>query len=128
MIRKVYWCLHNRWLTGSYSEADESSSDRYNIETRYSSFSPLCCFSYMHFVLICTVVVLYCFVMCVCVCVRTCVCVGFVMCVCVCVCVWMGVLVICILYSEVFLNLSEVFLTQTEVFRSFSSVVRQLPE
>ena len=35
------------------------------LETRY------CCFSYMHFVLICTVVVLYCFV--VCVCARVCV-------------------------------------------------------
>ena len=37
------------------------------LETKY------CCFSYMHFVLICTVVVLYCFV--VCVCVRVCACV-----------------------------------------------------
>jgi len=32
----------------------------------YCSFSPLRCFSYMHFVLICTVAVLYCFVVCVC--------------------------------------------------------------
>ena len=31
----------------------------------------------------------------------------------------MGVLVICILYSEVFLNLTEVFLTLTEVFPCF---------
>jgi len=47
------------------------------LETRY------CCFSYVHFVLICTVVVLYCFVVrvCVCVCVCVCVWVGFVMCV-----------------------------------------------
>jgi hypothetical protein len=30
-----------------------------------------------------------------------------------------GVLVICILYSEVFLNLTEVFLTLTEVFPYF---------
>jgi hypothetical protein len=30
-----------------------------------------------------------------------------------------GVLVICILYSEVFLNLTEVFLTLTEVFLCF---------
>ena len=55
------------------------------LETRYCSFSPLCCFSYVHFVLICTVVVLYCFEVCVCVCVHVCVCVcvcvGFVMCV-----------------------------------------------
>jgi len=46
------------------------------LETRY------CCFSYMHFVLICTVVVLYCFVVCVCACgcmsgfCNVCVCVG----------------------------------------------------
>jgi hypothetical protein len=42
------------------------------------------------FVLICTVVILYCFVMCVCVCVcvHVCACVGFVMCVCMCVRVW----------------------------------------
>ena len=39
------------------------------------------------------------------------------MCVCVCVCV--GVLVTCILYSEVFLNLTEVFLTLTEVSPCF---------
>jgi len=55
------------------------------LKTRYCSFSPLCCFSYMHFVLICTVVVLYCFVMCMCACGCVCVCVcvyvGFVMCV-----------------------------------------------
>jgi len=51
------------------------------LETRYCSFSPLCCFSYRHFILICTVAVLYYFVMCVCVCV------GFVMCVCACVCI-----------------------------------------
>jgi len=38
------------------------------LETRYCSFYPLCCFSYMHVVLICTVVVLYCSVVCVCVC------------------------------------------------------------
>jgi hypothetical protein len=55
----------------------------------------------------------------VCVCVCVCVCVGFVMCVCVCVCVWVGVLVICILYSDVFLNLTEVFLTLTEFFPCF---------
>ena len=53
--------------------------------------------------LICTVVVLHCFVMCVCVC----------------VCVCVGVLVTCILYSEVFLNLTEVFLTLTEGFPCF---------
>jgi hypothetical protein len=35
------------------------------LETRYCSFSPLCCFSYVYFVSICTVVVLYCFVVCV---------------------------------------------------------------
>jgi hypothetical protein len=98
------------------------------------------------FILICTLVVLYCFVMCVCVCVcvvwcvRVCVCVVCVsvcdvyecgvcvcvvcLCVCVCVCVVcvvrvcvcgvsvcvsVGVLVICILYSEVFLTLTEGF-------------------
>ena len=44
----------------------------------------------LHFVLICTVVVLYCFVMCVCVCV--CVCVS----VCVCVCVCEGGFVTCV--------------------------------
>jgi hypothetical protein len=50
-------------------------------ETRY------CCFSYMHFVLMCTVMVLYCFVVCVCACghmsgfCNVCVCEGFVMCV-----------------------------------------------
>jgi hypothetical protein len=40
-----------------------------------------------------------------------------------CVFVWVsqcvGVLVMCILYSEVFLNLTEVFLTLTEVFQCF---------
>ena len=47
------------------------------------------------------------------------------MCVCVCVCVFcnvcvcMGVLVICTLHSEIFLNLTEVFLTLTEVFPCF---------
>ena len=43
-----------------------------NAHTPSHSFSPLCCFSYMRFVLICTVVVLHCFVPCVCarVCVR----------------------------------------------------------
>ena len=54
------------------------------LETRCCSFSPLFCFSYVNFVLICTVVVLYCFVMCVCVgggC-NVCVCEGFVMCGC----------------------------------------------
>jgi hypothetical protein len=63
------------------------------LEIRYCSFSPLCCFYYMRFVLICTVVVLYCFVMDVCVCVSVCFCVfvcgfcnvcvcdGFVMCI-----------------------------------------------
>jgi len=61
------------------------------LETRYCSFSPLCCFSCMHFVLICTVVVSYCFVVCGCMsgfC-NVHVCEGFVMCgwVCVCVCV-----------------------------------------
>jgi len=35
------------------------------------------------------------------------------------VCVCVGVLLICILYSEVFLKLTEVFLIQTEVFPSF---------
>jgi hypothetical protein len=50
------------------------------LETRY------CCFSYMHFVLICTVVVSYCFVVCACACgcmsgfCNVCVCEGFVMC------------------------------------------------
>ena len=54
------------------------------LETTY------CCFSYMHFVLICTVVVLYCFVVCVCAYVHmsgfcnVCVCEGFVMCGCFC--------------------------------------------
>jgi hypothetical protein len=75
------------------------------LQTRYCSFSPLCCFSYMHFVLICTVVVSYCLVMCVCVC-RFCnvcvcmcgfcnvyVCEGFVVC---------GCLVICSTLTEVF--------------------------
>jgi hypothetical protein len=73
------------------------------------------------FVFICTVVVLYCFVMCVCVCV----------CVFVFVFVWVlqcvDVLVICILSSEILLNLTELFLTLTEVFPCFSSVVRQMP-
>ena len=48
------------------------------------------CISCIVFVLICTVVALYCSVMCGCVCM----CVGFVMCGCVgvCVCVWGGVL------------------------------------
>jgi hypothetical protein len=52
--------------------------------TRYCSFSPLCGFSYVHFVLIFTVLVLYCFVICVCMCgfCNVCVCEGFVMCGC----------------------------------------------
>ena len=48
-------------------------------------------------------------------CVCVCVCVVVV----VCVCVWFFFLVICILYSEVFLNLTEIFLTLTEVFPYF---------
>ena len=56
---------------------------------------------------------------CVCVCVCVCVWVGFVMCVFVWVSQCVGVLVMCILYSEVFLNLTEVFLTLTEVFQCF---------
>jgi hypothetical protein len=70
----------------------------------------------MHFVLICTVVFLYCFVVCVCACGcisgfrNMCVCEGFVMCV---------FLVMCILYLEVFLNLTETFFTLTEVFPYF---------
>jgi hypothetical protein len=47
---------------------------------------------YMHFVLICTVVVSYCFVVCICV--------GFVMCVFVRALKCVGVLVICILYCD----------------------------
>jgi hypothetical protein len=54
------------------------------LETKFCSFSSLCCFSYTHFDLICTMVVLYCFVMCVCACVRVCMCV----CVCACACVY----------------------------------------
>jgi hypothetical protein len=82
------------------------------LETRY------CCFSYMHFVLICTLVVLYCFVVCVCACrcmsgfCNVCVCEGCVMC----GCFWYYVY--CSL-TEVFLNLTEVFLTLTEVFPIF---------
>ena len=53
------------------------------------------------FVLICTVVVLYCLVMCVCVCV--CVCLQYVYCT----------------MTEDFLNQTEVFLTLTEVFPCF---------
>jgi hypothetical protein len=73
--------------------------------------------SWTVFVLICTVVVLYCFVMCVCVCVcefcNVCVCVGFVMCGC-------------------FGNMCTVlrlrfFLPWRRFFRAFSSVVRQMP-
>ena len=41
----------------------ELSYNIITLETRY------CCISYMHFVLICTLVVLYCFVVCVCACV-----------------------------------------------------------
>src|SRR5215475_4398679 len=75
------------------------------------------CISCTVSVLVCTLVVLYCFVMCGCVCMC-----GFCnVWVCVCVCrlciVW--VVVICILYSEVFLTLTEVFLTMTEVFPCF---------
>ena len=40
---------------------DEESKKERKKEEQFSSFSPLCCFSYVHFVLICTVVVLYCF-------------------------------------------------------------------
>ena len=51
--------------------------------TRYCSFSPVCCFSYMHFVLIYIGVILYSFVMCVCFCMcvfcNVCVCEDFVM-------------------------------------------------
>jgi len=73
------------------------------LETSYS------CFSYMHFVLICTVVVLYCFVVCVCACVCMS---GFCN-------VWVF-LIICILYSDWgFFNLTEVFLTLTELFTCF---------
>ena len=63
-------------------------------ETRYCSFSPLCCFSYMHFVLIYTVVVLYFVCVCVCVCVRA----HVRVCMCVCVCVRARVRVCVCLY------------------------------
>jgi hypothetical protein len=68
----------------------------------------------MHFVLICTVVVVYCFVVCVCVCgfCSMCVCEGFVMGGCFWQCAY------CIL-TEVFLNVTEFFLTLTEVFPCF---------
>jgi len=79
------------------------------LETRYCSFSPLCCFSYMHFVLICTVVVLYCFVICVCVCVRACVC----MCVFSNVCVCEGFVMCGCFWSFVYCTLTEVFLNLT---------------
>jgi len=52
----------------------------------------------------------------VCVCARVRACARARACVCACVCVF---LVICILYFEVFLNLTEIFLTQTEVFPYF---------
>jgi len=82
------------------------------------------------FVLICTVVVLYCFVMCWCVCVGFLMCGRVCVCVCVCVCVdfvmcgcfgnmytvlWQVFLVL----AEIFLVLTEVFLTLTEVFPCF---------
>jgi hypothetical protein len=75
----------------------------------YTRGLTFCCFSYMHFVLICNVVVLYRFVMCVCVCV----CVGFVMCGC------FGNM-----YTVLWLRF---FLTWLRFFRAFSSVVRQIP-
>jgi hypothetical protein len=89
------------------------------LETRYCSFSTLCCFFYMYFVLICTVVVLYCFVsvcVCVCVCVRVCMC---------------GFCNVCVSESFVicgcFGNMYTVFwLSFLRFFRAFSSVVRQM--
>ena len=62
---------HTREVGGVHSTLNFRSVRKMTLETRYCSFSPLCCFSYMHFVSICIVVVLYCFVMCVCV--RVCV-------------------------------------------------------
>ena len=64
------------------------------------------------FNLYCGGFILFCNV-CVCVCVCVCMC-GFCN-----VCVCVSVLVICVLYSEVFLNLTEVFLTLTELFPCF---------
>ena len=66
----------------------------------------------MHFVLICTVVVLYCFVVCVSGFCNVCICEGFVMC----GCFWYYVY--CTV-TEVYLNLTEVFLALTEVFPCF---------
>jgi hypothetical protein len=76
------------------------------------------------FVLICTVVVSYCFVMCVCVCVWMCVCV------CVWILKWLRFFLICVgifLKTEVFLTWLRVFTPWLRFFRAFSSVVRQMP-
>jgi hypothetical protein len=89
------------------------------LETRYCSFSLLCCFLYRHFVLICTVVVLYCFVVCVCARARACVCVcvymsGFCN-----VCVCEGFVMCGCFWWCVYCTLTEVFFTLTEVFPCF---------
>jgi len=107
-------CTQLEWLT--------------TLETRYCPFSPLCCFSYMHFVLICTLVVLYCFVMCVCVCMCVC---GFCN-----VWVFWGFCNVwgcfgnmyTVLWLRYFLTWLRFFLPRLRFFRAFSSVVRKMPE
>jgi len=144
---------------------------------RYCSFSPLCCFFYVHFVLtlilltwnigwvpnnaskwqmgfnwafkelICTVVVLYCFVMhvCDCACVRArvcvCVCEGFVMCGCFgnmytvhwlrFFLTWLRFFLtwlrFFLTWLRFFLTWLRFFLPWLRFFRAFPSVVRQMP-
>ena len=75
----------------------------------------------MHFVLIWTVVFLYCFVMCVCARVCVCVCVGFVM------CVWES-FVMCGCFGNMYTVLwLRFFLPWLRFFRSLPSVLRQIP-
>jgi len=115
-VKGIYgWWSELKWVEVQWSEVKvllklvSYTCVLTTLETRYCSFSPLCCFSYMHFVLICTVVVLYCFAVCVCACVsgfcNVCVCEGFVM------CGWF--------WYYAYSTLTEVFLTLTEVFPCF---------
>ena len=111
----------HQWIHISYASTTVTDTERADISFgNYVSKSPKFQLERTQtvFALVCTVVVLYCFVMCVCVCV--------------CVCVW-----VCnggcfgnmytVLWLRVFLTWLRFFLPWLRFFRAFSSVVRQMP-
>ena len=104
------------------------------LETRYCSFYRLCCFSYVHFVLICTHTHTHTRArararVCVCVCgfCNVCVCEGFVMCGCfsnMYTGLWLRFF---LTWLRFFLPCLRFFLPCLRFFRAFSLVVRQMP-